>query len=440
MEGPQQNSGLVSDDSDIVLQLQNSMVARNKNFDPSLRGNQLRLDLKSRWMRCSTNVAARPDISVTWFDKLCQYHTEPQRHYHTLAHLEEMLLYFELVQTFRSYNETLTKQEEDSIILATFFHDAIYDVHSATNEEDSAKLFQQYMHQVRKTDQDFQELETFVAECILATKSHKVDIEVPNCLALFLDLDMAVLGKERRAYLNYSSLIRKEYDYVPHDVFCKKRADILENFLEQQRIFGTQIMHGAFEKRARDNVATEIEILRQGQIPGEECEEMEDDFEDEPSKNSSTSLLAPPTYYEILQVPRSATFEEVKAAYQVNLRQIHPDKQLLSGSSKTGDVFLSLQKAWECLRDPQSRRDYDQELHRRQKGDRSKSIPLASGEWELVEDGETGDLGYTTVCRCGEDIWLSRHQYEQEQKATSPERQLIHCDGCSLIYHIEKSE
>jgi predicted metal-dependent HD superfamily phosphohydrolase len=111
-------------------------------------------------------------------------------------------------------------------------------------------------------------LESFVTQLILATKKHEVSADNPPCLALFLDLDMAVLGKEMPAYLKYASLIREEYAHVPHEVYCEKRADILENFLTQDQIYGTQAMLEAFEQRARDNVAREIGTLRRGQIPG----------------------------------------------------------------------------------------------------------------------------------------------------------------------------
>ncbi|CAB9516264.1 expressed unknown protein (Partial), partial [Seminavis robusta] len=159
--------------------------------------------------------------------------------------------------------------EEETLVLATFFHDAIYNVHSSTNEEDSAALFQTFLKELQSggVTTITNGLEDSVVELILATKQHQVSTENSPLLSLFLDLDMAVLGKEQNAYLCYAALIRNEYQHVPHAVYCEKRAEVLETFLKQPQIFGTQVMLEAFEQRARDNLQAEIESLKQGQIP-----------------------------------------------------------------------------------------------------------------------------------------------------------------------------
>lgn len=257
-----------SDDSSLVESLRDSLVARNENFDHRVKADQLRLDLTFRFMRCPSN-ASRPDLSLKWFEKLSQYHCEPQRHYHTLMHLEEMFLYLDIVKHhFAAVGTPMTNFDEEAIVLATFFHDAIYDVHSSTNEEDSAVLFQEYARDFSTHGTKLQTgLESFVVQCIIATKNHVVSADNSACLALFLDLDMAVLGKEALAYCAYAALIRKEYNYVEHDTYCEKRADILEDFLKQPQIYGTQAVIEAFEQRARDNIRAEIELLRSGRVP-----------------------------------------------------------------------------------------------------------------------------------------------------------------------------
>lgn len=257
-----------SEDDNLVASLKASLVARNENFQHNVKGEQLRLDLTFRFMRCSTN-AKRPDLAFKWFEKLSSNHCDPQRHYHTLMHLEEMFLYLDLVKQHSADQGTpMTNFDEEAIVLGTFFHDAIYDLHSSTNEEDSATLFQEYAHEMSKNGATLRSgLEHFVVQCIIATKKHVVSADNSPCLALFLDLDMAVLGKESLAYSAYAALIRKEYSYVEHDTYCAKRADLLEDFLKQPQIYGTQELIEAFEQRARDNIQNEIEILRSGRIP-----------------------------------------------------------------------------------------------------------------------------------------------------------------------------
>lgn len=144
------------------------------------------------------------------------------------------------------------------------------------------------------------------------------------------------------------------------------------------------------------------------------------------------------TYYDILQVPASANLNEIKNAYQKMARRLHPDKMTSKKEAQsyeqTEDAFLTLQKAWECLRDPQLRKEYDAQLYQQEKGKTSRSIPLSPNEWEFVEDQETGDLGYIYACRCGEDLWLQKYKFENPKSTV-----FIHCEGCSLLYRITSS-
>lgn len=150
------------------------------------------------------------------------------------------------------------------LVLTIFFHDVIYDPKSSTNEEDSASLFEEFWNESR---QDNDEVKSRVVRYILATKQHTATND-DACAQLLLDIDMAVLGKQKEAYWEYASLIRNEYSFVEHDVYCEKRAHVLKGFL-QQPIFGTVSMKEALEEQARENLKAEIESLERGEIPGE---------------------------------------------------------------------------------------------------------------------------------------------------------------------------
>jgi len=106
----------------------------------------------------------------------------------------------------------------------------------------------------------------------------------------FLDADLAVLGKQPAAYDHYAALIREEYQHVPHNTYCEKRADILESFLGENgdgdggkiedgtpttssssgattTIFRTVAMQESFEEQAVANLRREIDTLRKDVIP-----------------------------------------------------------------------------------------------------------------------------------------------------------------------------
>ena len=228
-------------------------------------------------------------LSATWFDRLVISHLEPSRAYHTVVHLEEMFGYADLYLSDSTDSVVDSEEDEAIVTLATFFHDAVYDARSASNEEESAKLFGSFASEVRRgearrgvaaetTDAQVARrhgrIEGRVADCILATQSHSVTVSAEEesdatLLAFFLDADMAVLGKDPRAYDSYCGLIRREYEFVDRDVYCTRRAEILEGFLAKGDVYGTGIMSRALEERARDNLRREVRMLRGGIIPYE---------------------------------------------------------------------------------------------------------------------------------------------------------------------------
>mmetsp|Transcript_401 Transcript_401/g.483 ORF Transcript_401/g.483 Transcript_401/m.483 type:complete len:372 (+) Transcript_401:239-1354(+) len=280
-------------------------------------------------------------MSQKWFERIIQMHTEKGRHYHTLCHLEEMFGFLDLTLNHEiqsacrmAYNNAVDLNEDGIVQLGTvvdlsvFFHDCVYDAKSGSNEEDSAIMFQKFAKELLWTidhdfdyafDNDYKTATTtdcnggstlaasnwgrcrmvwkgcnFVNDFILATKSHSCKDIPMNCvdtyyprelvlrhLEVFLDADMAVLGKRPEAYDHYASLIRQEYGHVEHDDYCSKRADILESFAssvtpentsddnDEKHVYLTQSMRGALEEMAIANLKREVSILRKGIIPGE---------------------------------------------------------------------------------------------------------------------------------------------------------------------------
>ena len=62
-------------------------------------------------------------------------------------------------------------------------------------------------------------------------------------------------------------------------------------------------------------------------------------------------------YYEVLGVPRKASHEDIKKAYRKLARKYHPDVAKEAG---TEDKFKQLVEAYEVLKDPETRKKYDE--------------------------------------------------------------------------------
>ncbi|KAJ3311728.1 hypothetical protein HDU93_005096, partial [Gonapodya sp. JEL0774] len=62
-------------------------------------------------------------------------------------------------------------------------------------------------------------------------------------------------------------------------------------------------------------------------------------------------------FYEILGVPKTASQEDIKRAYRKRALELHPDKNI--GNEDAASLFKELANAYEVLKDPQRRAQYD---------------------------------------------------------------------------------
>ncbi|WVZ65203.1 hypothetical protein U9M48_014611, partial [Paspalum notatum var. saurae] len=89
------------------------------------------------------------------------------------------------------------------------------------------------------------------------------------------------------------------------------------------------------------------------------------------------------TLYEVLSVSEDATYDEIRVAYKSAVLNTHPDKAQTHVESyvpsNEQQEFLGVQKAWEILRQPESRADYDKQL--------------LCGDYFSIASNELGEMG-----------------------------------------------
>ncbi len=214
-----------------------------------------RLDrLQSQWWAMLRAAGLAADAAYAAFDNLVERYEEPHRHYHTLEHISEMLRIV----------PRLTPAGIDvfPIQLAVWFHDAIYDTHSSTNEFDSGQYALGVMRGWKLPEATVSE----VVGLILSTdhRFHDFD-DAPESYRILHDADLAILGAAPERYDRYAADVRREYAWVPEEQFRDGRAKVLRGFLDRPTIYLTALMSEEGEAAARGNLNREL--ARLGSLP-----------------------------------------------------------------------------------------------------------------------------------------------------------------------------
>jgi len=213
---------------------------------------ELAQGLRLHWSALCSTLKVPSALQNHWWTLLETRYTEPQRHYHTLAHLNEL---YSCLQEFKEQIVDIPAVE-----LAIFFHDIIYNPRATDgkNEDDSAILFGDFAQ-----DADLDSgLTAKVFRWIVQTKHHVCSPDDEGDCKLFMDFDMAVLGWPRQQYNEYRKQVRNEYIHIPAGIFCSARASFLAATASQAQIFATDAFRERLEQRARENLLWESQLLQ----------------------------------------------------------------------------------------------------------------------------------------------------------------------------------
>jgi predicted metal-dependent HD superfamily phosphohydrolase len=134
----------------------------------------------------------------------------------------------------------------------------VYDPTRSDNEEQSAAFAREICLDGKLPDEFARKVEAL----ILATRHNATPAE--GAAQLVVDIDLSILGKPEDRFWRYESDVRREFAFVPEEVFRAKRAEILEGFLRRDRLYNTEIFRERYERQARENLANSIQRLKSG--------------------------------------------------------------------------------------------------------------------------------------------------------------------------------
>lgn len=227
----------------------------------------------------------RPRLMRAW-DSLLPGHTalgenllaryeQPHRKYHTSVHLSEMLT---ALKTLYKRHHTATPR---AVLLAAWFHDAVYEANPGEDEAASADLARTALTPLASTGSLTNREVTAIAHLIELTASHQLADGIEEYTsgaltradaAFFLDADLAILAADSPRYTRYVAEVRAEYAHYAPDAFTRGRAAILQGFLNRTAIYASDTAHLLWDAPARLNLRTELEGYRAalGEQPAKE--------------------------------------------------------------------------------------------------------------------------------------------------------------------------
>ncbi|MEV0372253.1 hypothetical protein AB0I10_20880 [Streptomyces sp. NPDC050636] len=212
-------------------------------------------DLRRRWAATVAEArgpaaregTARPD-PAPYADNLLARWSEPQRRYHTVAHLTAVL---HRIDELAYYADDLPVVQ-----LAAWFHDAVYRPDRSENEERSAALAERALPELGVGPARTAE----VARLVRLTVTHDPAPDDRDGDVL-CDADLAVLAGSPDSYAAYAAAVRDEYAFVPDPDFTAGRSAVLRHLLALPRLFRTPMGYDQWEHTARRNLTTELDLL-----------------------------------------------------------------------------------------------------------------------------------------------------------------------------------
>lgn len=141
---------------------------------------------------------------------------ESHRSYHTLNHLND------LINQINEDKSKYTEKEYEKLIIASLFHDCVYEPSESNNEEKSAEFFINCC--IDKSNSDIQEIK----QMILDTKTHKASTRLSES---FNNYDMNIVERDFNQLLEWEIGISEEYKN--NDSYKEGRLKFLESLLDK---------------------------------------------------------------------------------------------------------------------------------------------------------------------------------------------------------------
>ena len=193
-------------------------------------------------------------------ESLLQAWEQPHRAYHHSGHLSQMLTDLDRLYAHRTQGSTPL-----ALVLAAWFHDAVYEGAPGEDERRSEQLANTSLEPLVTAGLLSGDELQMVSLLVRATATHELpesaDLPAgyePADIQFFLDADMAILAADSARYRRYLRGVRSEYSHFDDEAFRAGRMTFLRLILDRKRIFLSEEGLQLWEEPARANLSAEL--------------------------------------------------------------------------------------------------------------------------------------------------------------------------------------
>lgn len=214
------------------------LIASGLRIPARQRNKSLKVPLLNRW---NTIMAGHDALFLDLLDRW----SEPHRHYHGCTHLLSVLEALDLL--------TEPAGPPRTVLLAAWFHDAVYRGAAGQDEEESARLAEDRLTQAGLPEQEVDE----VARLVRLTSDHRPDPGDTDG-TLLCDADLSILGGGPEEYARYVAAVRKDYAHIGDADFAAGRAAVVRHLLDLDPLFHHPRARDLWQDAAHRNLEGEL--------------------------------------------------------------------------------------------------------------------------------------------------------------------------------------
>ncbi|NUT70267.1 DUF4031 domain-containing protein [Pseudarthrobacter sp. C4D7] len=214
------------------------LIASGLRIPARRRNKSLKVPLLVRW------EALMPGHDALFLDLLDRW-SEPHRHYHGCTHLLSVLEALDLL--------TEPAEPPRTVLLAAWFHDAVYRGAAGQDEEESARLADERLTAAGLPATEVAE----VVRLVLLTSDHRPEPGDGDG-ALLSDADLSILGAGPEEYARYVAAVRRDYAHIGDADFAAGRAAVVRQLLDLDPLFHHRRAQDLWQTAAQRNLEGEL--------------------------------------------------------------------------------------------------------------------------------------------------------------------------------------